>query len=65
MYIIIRCLDCGQPLIAKPQQKTKNCTYCGKRLNVSEAKVFARADTARQATRIIIAMKNPNTESNM
>ncbi|MCJ7759536.1 DUF1922 domain-containing protein [Candidatus Bathyarchaeota archaeon] len=60
LYIIIRCFNCGQPLIAKSGQKSKNCTYCGKRLDISKARVFAEAASSRQATQIIIQMKKPN-----
>lgn len=61
-YIIVRCLTCGQPLIARTWQRTKRCTYCGRRLDVPKLRVFARASSAQEATRHAIAMKTPRTK---
>jgi hypothetical protein len=61
-YIIVKCLGCGQPLIARAGQRTKRCTYCGRNLDVSKLKIFAKATSARKATLLAIAMKTPKTE---
>ncbi|MCJ7771344.1 DUF1922 domain-containing protein [Candidatus Bathyarchaeota archaeon] len=60
LYIIIRCLNCGQPLIARSGQKSKNCTYCGRKLDISKARVFAKAASSREATQIVIQLKKPD-----
>jgi DNA-directed RNA polymerase subunit RPC12/RpoP len=62
-YVIVKCLRCGQPLIARAGQKTKSCTYCGRRLEVSKLRIFAKIDSSQEATRLVIAMKRPKTIS--
>ena len=58
LYLIIQCYSCGKLLLAKGGQKTKLCTYCNTRLNLSRVKILARAPTARAASRLIIALKD-------
>ncbi|MCJ7634875.1 DUF1922 domain-containing protein [Candidatus Bathyarchaeota archaeon] len=62
-YVIVKCVRCSQPLIARAGQKTKSCTYCGRRLEVSKLRIFAKVDSSREATRLAIAMKRPKAES--
>ena len=65
MYEILQCSSCGNILIAKKGQRTKLCTYCNTRLNLSKVKVLAEAPNSREASKIAIALKdgarNPQT----
>ena len=56
-YLIIQCYSCGQLLLAKAGQKTKVCTYCGARLNLSRVKILSRVGTAREASETVRALK--------
>lgn len=56
-YLIIQCYSCGQLLLAKAGQKTKVCTYCGARLNLNRVKIVSRAETAKEASETVRALK--------
>jgi len=62
-YFIIQCYSCGQLLLAKAGQKTKACTYCGARLNLSHVKILSRARTAKEASEIIKALKREQVKN--
>jgi DNA-directed RNA polymerase subunit RPC12/RpoP len=58
-FLIVRCLKCGQPLLARGGQRSKLCTYCGTHLNLAKLRVFAVADSSAEARHIVQAMKKP------
>jgi hypothetical protein len=47
MFIVFRC-SCGRHLYAPENAKTRTCP-CGKRTQLSKAKILARAEDARAA----------------
>mgnify|MGYP000002777033 CR=1 FL=1 len=57
MYVVIACPNCGRLLLARTGQKTRRCPGCGARLILENARKLAYAETAREATRIIQALK--------
>lgn len=52
MFVVFRCNKCGRFLCADMGQKTRECP-CGKRVEISKAKVYARADDARSAGELV------------
>jgi len=56
-YIIIQCPHCGNYLAVSVRQKTKLCTYCGRRINILRAKHIAYAKDGREASAILRALK--------
>ena len=56
-HAIIVCYKCGQYLLAKMDQKTRQCPYCETKLTLNKAKVIASAKTAREASNLIRTMK--------
>jgi hypothetical protein len=55
MYIVFRC-SCGRHLYAEEGSKTRTCT-CGKRVQISKARVLARAEDARAAGDLVREMQ--------
>jgi len=62
MHAIIVCYKCGQYLLAKAEQKTKQCPYCETKLVFDRTKIIASAKTAREASNLIRAMKDKNAK---
>jgi uncharacterized Zn-finger protein len=54
---IVKCPKCGKLALAKANQKTKTCPYCGATMNLQTAKTIARADTAEEASDILRNIK--------
>jgi DNA-directed RNA polymerase subunit RPC12/RpoP len=57
-HAIIVCYKCGQYLLAKMDQKTRQCPYCETKLILNKTKIIASAKTAREASKIIRTMKD-------
>ncbi|RLF17235.1 MAG: DUF1922 domain-containing protein [Thermoprotei archaeon] len=56
-YWIIQCPYCGNYLAVPTSNKTKLCTYCGRRIIVMRAKRLARARDGREASIILRGLK--------
>jgi DNA-directed RNA polymerase subunit RPC12/RpoP len=61
-FIILVCSRCGGYLIAKNEQKTKTCPYCGFKLAVEKAKKMAVAETAHEASLILRRLKTKSAK---
>ncbi|UCF59008.1 MAG: DUF1922 domain-containing protein [Candidatus Bathyarchaeota archaeon] len=57
MYVVITCYKCGQLLLAKTDQRTRQCPYCEARLILDKTKRVASAKTAQEASVLIRALK--------
>ena len=57
MYVTIVCYKCGQLMLAKTDQKTRQCPYCETRLILDKTKKVATAKTAQEASILIRALK--------
>jgi DNA-directed RNA polymerase subunit RPC12/RpoP len=55
--LIIACSRCGGLLLAKADQKTKICPYCGFKVNLRSAKKVASAKNAYDASKILQNLK--------
>ncbi|MCK5593102.1 DUF1922 domain-containing protein, partial [Candidatus Bathyarchaeota archaeon] len=55
MYVVIICYKCGQLLLAKTDQKTRQCPYCETRLILDKTKKVASAKTAQEASVLVRA----------
>lgn len=56
-FLIAVCSRCGGLIIAKAEQKTKTCPYCGFKINVHEARKVASAENAYDASEILRKLK--------
>jgi DNA-directed RNA polymerase subunit RPC12/RpoP len=56
--IIVVCGRCGGLLMAKADQKTRTCPYCGSRVDVDKAKKVASAKSANEASLILRRLKS-------
>ena len=56
-YVIIQCPYCGNYLAVPIRQKTKLCSYCGRRINVLRARRITYAKDGREASVILRALK--------
>jgi DNA-directed RNA polymerase subunit RPC12/RpoP len=55
--IIIVCARCGGLLLAKADQKTRTCPYCGSKVDVDRARKVASAENANEASIILRRLK--------
>jgi transcription elongation factor Elf1 len=55
-YLIVSCPKCGSLRIVR-RQRTFSCFACGVNAEVAADRIVASADTAREARRILAALK--------
>jgi DNA-directed RNA polymerase subunit RPC12/RpoP len=56
-FLIVVCSRCGGFLLAKTEQKTRTCPYCGFKVGIINAKKAASAETALEASEILRKLK--------
>ncbi|MGC8998973.1 MAG: DUF1922 domain-containing protein [Candidatus Bathyarchaeia archaeon] len=56
-YVIVVCSECGGYLLAKIDQKSRTCPYCGSRVLLEKAKKIAYAKKADEASAILRRFK--------
>jgi DNA-directed RNA polymerase subunit RPC12/RpoP len=57
-FLIAVCPRCGRFIIAKAEQKTKTCPYCGFKVHIYEARKVASAENAYEASEILRKLKS-------
>jgi exosome complex RNA-binding protein Csl4 len=57
-FLIAVCTRCGRFIIAKAEQKTKTCPYCGFTVSLYEARKVASAENAYEASEILRKLKS-------
>lgn len=60
--IIVQCSKCSGLLLAKADQKTRTCPYCGSPVNLTKARRIASAENAREASAILRKLKSEYAE---
>lgn len=55
--LIVVCSRCGGLLLAKDEQKTRTCPYCGSKVVLNKAKKVASAKNAYEASEILRKLK--------
>jgi len=58
--LIVECSKCGGLLLAKADQKTRNCPHCGFTILLQKAKKLGSADTANEASVMLRKLKTNN-----
>jgi DNA-directed RNA polymerase subunit RPC12/RpoP len=58
MTLVVACSRCGGLLLAKADQKTRTCPYCGGRIDLERVKTVASAPNAYEASDILRKLKN-------
>jgi len=56
-YAVVACGKCGGYLLAKTDQKTRTCPYCGSKILLEKAKKVAFAKTANEASLLLRRIK--------
>ncbi|MEM2202473.1 MAG: DUF1922 domain-containing protein [Candidatus Bathyarchaeia archaeon] len=56
-YMIIVCSECGGYLLAKGDQKSRTCPYCGSRVLLEKARKVASAEKADEASMMLRKLK--------
>jgi DNA-directed RNA polymerase subunit RPC12/RpoP len=56
--LVVVCSRCGGLLLAKADQKTRTCPYCGAKVDMEKAKTVASAANAYEASGILRRLKN-------
>jgi DNA-directed RNA polymerase subunit RPC12/RpoP len=59
-YIIVVCSKCGGYLLAKNEQKTRTCPYCGLKILLRKALKVASAGNAEEASILLRRLKEEN-----
>ncbi len=57
-FLIVVCRKCGGLLLAKAEQKTRTCPYCGFKVLVDKAKKIASAKNVYEASEILRKLKS-------
>jgi len=56
--LVVECSRCGRLLLAKADQKTRECPHCNCTILLQKAKKLASADTANEASVILRKLKS-------
>jgi DNA-directed RNA polymerase subunit RPC12/RpoP len=56
--LIVVCYKCGGLLLAKTEQKTRTCPYCGSTVILQKARKVASAESASEASAILRKLKS-------
>jgi DNA-directed RNA polymerase subunit RPC12/RpoP len=56
--LVVVCYKCGGLLLAKTEQKTRTCPYCGSTVILQKTKKVASANSASEASTILRKMKS-------
>ncbi len=57
LTFVVVCARCGGLLLAKAEQKTRTCPYCGSTVVLEKAKKIASAKTALEASTLLQRLK--------
>jgi len=57
-FLIAVCSRCSGLIIAKAEQKTKTCPYCGFKIHIYKARKVASAENAYEASAILRKLKS-------
>ena len=57
-FLIVVCGRCGGFLLARAEQKTRTCPYCGSKVVLEKAKKIASAENAYEASKILRKLKS-------
>lgn len=56
-YAVVVCGKCGGYLLAKTDQKTRTCPYCGSKILLDKARKVTSAKTANEASALLRKIK--------
>jgi len=56
-FLIVACVKCGGFLLARAEQRTRTCPYCGFKVVLDKAKKLASAKNAYEASTILRRLK--------
>ncbi|MGA8905766.1 MAG: DUF1922 domain-containing protein [Candidatus Bathyarchaeia archaeon] len=48
-YLVVACTRCSRLLLAVSDKRTRSCPYCGRRVNVEDARIIARSENPKKA----------------
>lgn len=57
-FLVVVCGKCGGFLLAKAEQRTRTCPYCGFKVLVEKAKKVASAKNVYEASEILRKLKS-------
>jgi len=57
-FLVVVCGKCGGFLLAKAEQRTRTCPYCGFKVLVEKAKKVASAKNAYEASKTLRKLKS-------
>lgn len=61
--LIVVCSRCGGLLLAKADQKTRTCPYCGAQVILDKAKRVASAKSAYEASELLKKLKSDTLQN--
>jgi predicted RNA-binding Zn-ribbon protein involved in translation (DUF1610 family) len=63
LTLIMMCGNCGGYLLAKEENQTRTCPYCGRTVVVQKAKKVASAQNAYEASEILKQLKSSQSQN--
>lgn len=57
MYIVVKCLGCGNLILGKTHYRTRTCPHCGYRTILRSMKVLGRTNSSQEAVTLIQTLK--------
>jgi DNA-directed RNA polymerase subunit RPC12/RpoP len=57
LTFVVVCSRCGGLLLAKAEQKTRTCPYCGSTVKLEKAKKIGSAKTSLEASTLLQRLK--------
>ncbi len=60
--LVIMCNECGGLMLAKTEQKTRACPYCGSKVHVEKARILGTAENAFEASELLRRLKKKDFE---
>ncbi|MQY82767.1 DUF1922 domain-containing protein [archaeon] len=62
MYVVVRCLRCGNLVLGNRRYRTRSCPSCGHRNDLHSLRALGKADSPQDAVALIQSMKKREAE---
>ena len=63
-YLVVACTNCSRLLLAVSDKKTRSCPYCGRRVNLKDARVITSSGNPKEARQVLQEAKTQEQHPN-
>jgi DNA-directed RNA polymerase subunit RPC12/RpoP len=53
MFVVVRCYQCGELLLAKGESRSRRCPYCNTKLKLSKVQILGESKVATEAITLL------------